>query len=1066
MNGKPAALLFLVASMALAANTAPPRSIGSLQGKPVVDTTRPVQVAPERVREAYRRFLAQSGGDPKMRAEALRRLADLELEAADSQRADGATADAGSVETRAAIQLYEELRQLEPDHPRMDSVLYQLGRSYEAEANVELALQRLDSLVARFPASRHIDEAQFRRGEILFSAQRWPKAEEAYAAVIGFGDKTPFYEQALYKHGWALFKQSRTEDSAVSLFKLLDRKLLDKSGREIRDETALPRADRELVLDAERALGIQFSAEGPAESLNAAVDRHARPQWRWRLYTSLGDLLIEKERYTDAADVFRAYAATASDDLRAPVLQTRAIEAYLKGGFAELALAGKREFVERYGLRSSFWSIHVPATQPEIVGQVKSHLLDLARNSHALAQANKRPTDYGDAARWYREYLESFPNESDARETRNLLADVLFESGAFADAAIEYQRTAYDYPASEDSAKAGYASLVSRERHEQQLQGAAREDWRREGIDHNLQFINTFAEHPESGRIALRTARQQIELQRHAEAVASAERAVSHRPELSADELRAAYSMIADASFELGDHLKAEAAYRQTLARMAGNAADRAAVSERLAASIYRQGEASQQQGDLDAAVENFLRIAREVPGAEVAVPAQHDAANLLLQAKQWTRAIPILVALRRDHASHPLSAGITRNLAVAFLESGDMQSAAIEFSRVAEDAAEPAAVRRAALLQAAELQERGGDSAAAIASWTRFVERYPTPFDEVMAARQKIADLAGARGDAGLRSRWLVAIVAADKGAGTDRNLQSRTLAARASLELAAPLRTAFEILPLKNPLQKSLKAKRDAMEAALKAYREAADYGIGGVTSSATHATADMYRRLAADLMASERPRNLKGEELEQYALLLEEQAYPFEERAIELHEANVARVASGTYDEGVRNSFSALAELKPARYRKSERLPGLGLDPTLDAALGLLAQGEWTGVETALSALAPSAARSTILGVARRQSGRFAEAEQAYREAASLNEFDPTPSLNLGVLFDVYLNQPDAALAEFERAQSLMPGADAELANWLTEVRRRATPAPVAAPPPEVVEEAVPTTVEEAP
>ena len=34
-----------------------------------------------------------------------------------------------------------------------------------------------------FPQSPQLDEVQFRRGEILFSAKRYPEAEQAYAAV-------------------------------------------------------------------------------------------------------------------------------------------------------------------------------------------------------------------------------------------------------------------------------------------------------------------------------------------------------------------------------------------------------------------------------------------------------------------------------------------------------------------------------------------------------------------------------------------------------------------------------------------------------------------------------------------------------------------------------------------------------------------------------------------------------------------------------------------------------------------------------------------------------------------
>ena len=54
----------------------------------------------------------------------------------------------------------------------------------------------------------------------------------------------------------------------------------------------------------------------------------------------------------------------------------------------------------------------------------------------------------------------------------------------------------------------------------------------------------------------------------------------------------------------------------------------------------------------------------------------------------------------------------------------------------------------------------------------------------------------------------------------------------------------------------------------------------------------------------------------------MLLEEQAFPFEEKAIELHILNAQRAAAGVYDEWVRRSFARLAELSPARYARTER------------------------------------------------------------------------------------------------------------------------------------------------
>ena len=72
----------------------------------------------------------------------------------------------------------------------------------------------------------------------------------------------------------------------------------------------------------------------------------------------------------------------------------------------------------------------------------------------------------------------------------------------------------------------------------------------------------------------------------------------------------------------------------------------------------------------------------------------------------------------------------------------------------------------------------------------------------------------------------------------------------------------------------------------------------------------------------MDSDRPNDLAADALEQYEILLEEQAFPFEEKAIDLYVANTSRAADGVYDEWVKKSFDRLAGLMPARYAKEER------------------------------------------------------------------------------------------------------------------------------------------------
>jgi hypothetical protein len=71
----------------------------------------------------------------------------------------------------------------------------------------------------------------------------------------------------------------------------------------------------------------------------------------------------------------------------------------------------------------------------------------------------------------------------------------------------------------------------------------------------------------------------------------------------------------------------------------------------------------------------------------------------------------------------------------------------------------------------------------------------------------------------------------------------------------------------------------------------------------------------------MASERPKGLDEEQLEEYQLLLEEQAFPFEEKAIDIHLANFRRIPTGTYDEPTRKSLQVLGEMMPFRYARAE-------------------------------------------------------------------------------------------------------------------------------------------------
>jgi len=1086
----------------------PPTTIGDLPKRAIdVNTAAVVAGGSAKAMESYRHFLELQNTDPKLRAEAMRRLADLNLESGELERMTNEVTQL-DLPGAEAIKLYTTLLKGYPDYARNDQVLYQLARAYETTGQSQTALATLDQIVRRYPKTREIAEVQFRRGELLFSAKRYPDAEAAYQQVVSRGvSGSTFYVQGLYKLGWAQFKQSQYDICLQSFLTLLDRILVDRKTGKARKLENLGRADRELTDDTLRVVSISFTyLDGPA-TLDQLLAAHGPTPYAWMLYSHLGDLFVQKERFQDAANTYRAFVARDPANEHAPELSNQAIDAYSKGGFADLVVEGKAEYVRSYGFKAPFWRDREKSTSPEVVAELKSNLKDLAQYYHATAQKSKRLEDYTAAADWYRNLLATFPKDPDVSETNYLLADALFESRQYADAAIEYERVAYNYPPGPRSAAAGYAALVALQKQEELLPPGARAEAHAKNIDASLRFAQAFPSHPESPGILTRAAQDEFAAHDMPRAIQLSESLLARQPPVDVAQQRIAWAIIGEANFDQGAYDKSEPAFQHALPLAPVGTPEHADLTERLAASIYRQGEAKRKAGDEMGAAADFQRVATVAPESKIVPTARYDAAASLINAKQWEPAIAALEAYRRDYPQSEYGADITRKLAVAYVEAGRGTQAGAEFERIASAPGEDPAVAREATMRAADLYEKAGNLDRTIVMLEQFVQRYPLPVADAMEARARLAELAAKSNNVTRRDYWRTEIIKADAAAGAQRTDRTRSLAAAAQLALAEPGRDAFRAVRLTAPLKKSLVAKKEAMERALAGYKAVLPYNISTTTTAATYEMAELYRTLGRDLLASERPANLSADEREQFDSLLEEQAFPFEEQAIAIHEANAKRTLDGVYDESVRRSYQALAEMSPARYAKTElwtellhslfssadfpadpkavadfthgvadalggktkdaeadfqqmetNYPSLA-EPSVNLAIVLRGAGDLAGADAALqraTTRSPSFALAwNELGLVRRAEGKFDDARMAYGKAISADASYAPTHRNLGVLFDLYLQDPTEALTEMEQYRRLT-GEDKPVSGWIAELRRRTG---VAAPPPKPADAAPP-------
>jgi outer membrane protein assembly factor BamD (BamD/ComL family) len=895
-----------------------PPTLKSLAGREIeVKTDAVAAVSEDTAIAAYRKFLEVAPNAPQ-RNEAMRRLGDLEMDTADNKLAsgDGST----NPDYKAAIARYEEYLKAFPNDPGNDRVLYQIARAYEQGGELENALKTLDTLVAQYPKTPFLEEAQFRRGEMLFSLREYNKAERAYATVLAGDRQGNFHERALYMHGWSLFKQSQVEDALKSFFGVLDLKVANRAGgAEIDSLEGLTRADRELVEDTFRVASLSLASLNGAESIPAYVTSDDRKSYEFRIYQQLGELYIKQERTKDAADAFAAFAKREPLHAQAPQLQARVIDIYQNAGFATLAIDAKKDYVSRYGMEGEFRKANPEgwaAAQP----LVKTHMAELARHHHALAQKSKASADYQEAVRWYRAYLGAFPNDPDAAQNNFLLAELLREDSRFPEAAVEYEKTAYQYPTHERSADAGYSALLSYAAQDKRLQGAEAQALQRTAVDSALRFAKTFPADARTPTVLTNTAEKLFAL-RDERAEPVAEQVLALQPPAPAEQRRVAWTVVAHSTFESGRFERSEKAYLEVLALTPEKDAGRNELVERVAASVYKQGEQARAAGKLREAVSHFNRVAVVAPQSAVRANAQYDAAAALIALKDWDLAASTLEDFRTRFPKHPLQGEVGGKLAVAYMEKGQWSRAAGEFERQAATSTD-ARVARAALWQAAELHEKGNARALAAKAYERYLKQYPDPLETSVEARWRLAQIAKKDGDARREMALMGDIYRADLSGGNARTNRTRYLGAMASLALIEPTYEAYRKIQLVEPLARQLKLKKAKMDEVLKAYTATANSGVADAATAATYHIAAIYQDFGKALMSSQRPKKLSKLELEQYNLMLEEQADPFVEKSTELHELNARRTTDGIYDEWVKKSYAALKDLRPVRYGKPEK------------------------------------------------------------------------------------------------------------------------------------------------
>ena len=866
-------------------------------------------ISPAEVARRYQK-LFESSDEPEVRIDALNRLNNIR-DRSGQEVGFSAEQEAGIYED--VLESYEDILARGSFSGRLDELLYQMAKAHALTGQHQQSIDRLEQLIGLYPKSPLVPEARFRVAEADFSAGRYREAEAGYRQLLDGDGKQDIASKARYMMGWSQFKQGAGawDRSVESFMALLDQHLPEPERLK-----SPPAESRDMIEDSFRILAVMAARSDNARSLDRWLAGRNPAPWVPILYDRLADLHAHEGRYQQAVAVNEAFAAAYPDNAAASDMLAQSVEFWQMAGDAAAARVARSDYVTRFASDARYTALN---------GNQKANWRDYSRFLADYHYAGKR---------WSRsaDYYESLALRADnTGEILHLAGDARLQMGRLDQALANFEKAAYTYSHDRSAESAWAAISILRGRlgnRSKSVTGALASLSSAE-----QRYTNAFG--PDARLSALRAdlANRWLEAGDGQQALRYA-RATLDWPDASPREQYAAWLVTARVRQGDGDYSQAEAAWRQALQlvqatpEVAEARDDEQKIQNQLATAIYRQAETAAGAGKTALAVANFQRVETILPGSEIAIKARFDAANTLLKAADWQTAINELRRFRLDFPEDALTAETSEKLVYAYQQSGQPVKAAGELMAAAGSAPEPWPIK----LRAAALYHEAGAEPERNDLYQQWLAVAPEPADakdhlQQQTMRQRLIE-------SGVDVSNQQNILLAREDASEWHSEETLQWAADAALALGSDAAERFAATALTAPLETTLARKQQAMEQAQTYLLQAESFAGDAVQSEVLYRRAELYRTLASDLMASEVPAELNDLETMQYQMLLEEEAFPLEERAMALHARNHQRITGQGYDQWIARSLEALVSMHPGRYQRELRWMSWNMEGNDDA------------------------------------------------------------------------------------------------------------------------------------
>ncbi len=800
---------------------------------------------------------------------------------------------------REAIEAYAAVIRRFPQHALVEDALYGLAYCYTEQGEPDRAAAEYSRLIQRYPQTRYSVEINMRLGEYYFEMEDLAQAIIHYQKVAE-ADNPNYKDKALYKMGWCYYNLDEYEKAIDTFFSLLDYDLTGMA------------ASESLANESIDILARSFAESTGTPGLVRMLSSRSHDPRSQDILFKLADLYKERSFYPEAIGTYKTFIKLYPAGKDLPSALAHMDESYYLRGNTVAALELRESYPEVAGPGTSWYSNASQEKKADIMKWILENLEGSAERRRARYQAggteNELEIALSDLALYSRLSEGTLP------------CQVLYLKGLtqadlklYPDAAETLNSLAGRSKCLEHTAQ---ASLRSTDFQIEIFEGTGEMDV--DLLTRTVGILEQVApEDPATPRAVLVMGEILVNHGRHSDARTYFSRLIRNYPS-SPETERARFLM--GRTFFQEDNFKQAAAWFREAWRKSVNTEEGDEAKRLHVYSLFKYAEELSRQKKSTLAARRFETIYRRFPDADVSQVSLYNAGQLYRKMGLEMKATDLFEELALIYEESDLASEALL-LSVQILEAvGNPVRAADDSLALANRST--GEERLTALIKSADLYSSGKAYERSAAVRETVIREFPDPVEQ---RSRQIFLLGNDQEAAGLwqaaLSSYLQVVRLGSEKSSTPPLVEN---AARAQLRIAEESYARFLQVDIAPPVEETVVVKRELLQKAIRNFVTAGNYRIADISTASNYFIGSALEQFKDGILQSARPETLSPEELEEYELLLQEMAYPFEKKALHAYRVNMERaIELGILNPWIEKSYQRLAELAPWAYNREEKI-----------------------------------------------------------------------------------------------------------------------------------------------